>query len=395
MLYKYNGKNDKGDVSGLVDAASEKHAISLLRTQNIYVISLKKKKGSFSLGIKRISFNDIVNFTQQLSTMITAGLTLTDSLNILKQQSRNQYFIKILNDITKEIEGGSSFSKALEAYPDCFSSIYISLIKAGEASGKIKEVLERLTANLEKQRDFVNKTKAAMVYPSIILIGMSIVMFLMMTLVIPKMTEFYKDFDSELPVTTQIMISISNIFVKFWWLMILVIWVLVYFFRKWKKTEIGKHTWDELILKVPIWGSLKKSMIFADFTRTFGILVGSGIPILEALEIVSNSIDNSIYQDDIKNVAKQVEKGLSIGIPMSNNTRFPPIVSQMVTVGEETGKLDETLLKISIFFEIEAEQGVKALTSSMEPIIMVVLGLGVGFIILSIIMPIYSLTSKL
>lgn len=326
--------------------------------------------------------------------MLTAGLTLTDSLNILKLQATNPAFGKVVSGMLKEIEGGLSFSKALGKYPEHFSAIYISLVQAGEASGKLQEVFARLASNLEKQREFRTKTKGALIYPAIILIGMIVVVFIMMTVVVPRLTDLYKDFGTELPPTTQLLIAVSEFFVRFWWLLIIMLWGGFVAWRSWKKTPIGARMWDRFILDLPIWGNLKKQLVLTEFSRTLGILAGSGIPILQSLEIVGGAVDSVTYQNDLKEVAKQVEKGYPLGIPISQNPDFPPILGQMISVGEETGKLDETLLKISTFFEAEAEQGIKTLTTAMEPLIMVVLGVGVGFIVISILMPIYNLTNQ-
>lgn len=399
MLFKYKAKNQKGGfVNGLVDATSDKQAAILLKDQGLYIVSLTAQEQSLisqlTIKLSRVSFNDIVTFTQQLSTMLTAGLTLTDSLNILKLQATNPAFGKVVSNMLKDIEGGSSFSKALQKYPEHFSSIYISLVQAGEASGKLQEVFQRLATNLEKQREFRAKTKGALIYPAIIIIGMIIVVFIMMTVVVPKLTELYKDFGTELPPATVILIAISDFFVKFWWLLIILLWGGFVGFRAWKKTPVGARLWDRFVLDMPIWGNLKKQLILTEFSRTLGILAGSGIPILESLEIVGGAVDSVTYQDDLRQVARQVEKGYPLGLPISQNPDFPPILGQMITVGEETGKLDETLLKISNFFEAEAEQGIKTLTTAMEPLIMVVLGVGVGFIVISILMPIYNLTNQ-
>lgn len=399
MLFKYRGKNHQGKiVSGLVEAASDKQAVALLRSQGIFIISLHVSQPStfsqFAIRFSRVTFNDIVNFTQQLSTMLSAGLTLTDSLNILKLQTANAAFAKVITEVLKEIEGGASFAKALEKYPQYFSQIYISLIKAGEASGKIEEVLKRLSSNLEKQREFRAKTKGALIYPAIILLGMFVVVFIMMTVVVPKLTDLYKDFGTSLPFTTQLLISLSDFFVKFWWFIIIIIWGVLMLFRAWKKTPVGARLWDYFLFKIPIWGNLRKKIILTEFSRTLSILVGAGIPILDALEIVSGAVDSINFQDDFKKITQQVEKGFPLGLPISQNPNFPPILGQMITVGEETGKLDETLFKLSVFFEAETEQGIKALTTAMEPFIMVILGLGVGFIVISILTPIYNLTSQ-
>ncbi|MBI2029456.1 type II secretion system F family protein [Candidatus Gottesmanbacteria bacterium] len=399
MLFKYKAKNKNGEfLSGLVDATSDKQAAVLLRGQGLFIISLIGQEPSIfsqlTIKFSRVSFNDIVTFTQQLSTMLTAGLTLTDSLNILKLQATNPAFGKVVSGMLKEIEGGLSFSKALGKYPEHFSAIYISLVQAGEASGKLQEVFARLASNLEKQREFRTKTKGALIYPAIILIGMIVVVFIMMTVVVPRLTDLYKDFGTELPPTTQLLIAVSEFFVRFWWLLIIMLWGGFVAWRSWKKTPIGARMWDRFILDLPIWGNLKKQLVLTEFSRTLGILAGSGIPILQSLEIVGGAVDSVTYQNDLKEVAKQVEKGYPLGIPISQNPDFPPILGQMISVGEETGKLDETLLKISTFFEAEAEQGIKTLTTAMEPLIMVVLGVGVGFIVISILMPIYNLTNQ-
>ena len=400
MFFRYKCKNKtKGDiVTGLVEAASDKQAVTLLRSQGFFIISLSAVTPSLfsqlSLRFSRVSFNDIVHFTQQLSTMITAGLSLTESLNILKVQTSNAAFSKIISEILKEVEGGASFSQSLEKYPQYFSQIYISLLKAGEASGKLQTVLERLASNMEKQREFRSKTRGALVYPVIILIAMVVVIFIMMTFVVPKLTDLYKDFGTELPPTTKLLMFVSSFFVHFWWLLIILIWGGIILFRVWKKTPIGARMLDHFLYQLPIWGNLKKQIVLTEFTRTLAILVSAGIPILESLEIIGGAVNSVVYQDDLKEIAKQVEKGFPLGLPISQNPRFPPILGQMITVGEETGKLDETLNKLSNFFEAESEQGIKTLTTAMEPLIMVVLGVGVGFVVISILMPIYNLTSQ-
>ncbi len=399
MVFRYSGKDTQGIiVKGLVEAVGEKQAIGLLRSQEIYVISLQLvKKSIFSelqFKFSKVSFNNIVIFTHQLSTMISAGLTLTDAMSILKVQSSNPALAKMVSNILTEIEGGSSFAQALSKYPDQFSAIYVALVRAGEASGKLDEIIHRLAANLEKQREFRGKTKGALIYPVIILIGMLGVMTLMMIFVVPQLTSLYQEFGTDLPFTTRLMIKTSNLFVNFKFFIPVIIAGVVLLYRSWKKTNSGQHILDQFQFRLPVWGNLKKQMVLTEFSRTLGVLVGAGIPILKSLEIVSGSLASITYRDDLSKVAVQVEKGYPLGVPITQNANFPPILGQMITVGEETGKLDETLLKISEYFESETELGIKTLTTAMEPLIMVVLGVGVGFVVISILMPIYSLTSK-
>lgn len=400
QLFSYKAKSQEGKtMTGSVEASDEKKAVSLLRSKGFLVISLKKKSEGFDLGkllarFKRTSFADVVSFTRQLATMVTAGLSLPDALEILKAQVKNPAFSKIIKEIADEIEGGSSLSQALKKYPYHFSPIYISLVEAGEASGKISEVLERLSDNLEKQQSFKGKIKGAMIYPTIIVIGMGVVIFIMMSFVVPKLTSLYQEFNIDLPITTQILIGVSSFFAKFWWLMLVFLAGMFFLFQSWRKTKLGRRSWDSMMLAVPIFGEINKKMALVEFSRTLGILVAAGIPILESLKILSFSLGNVVYGEAIEKINKGIEKGFPLGTLVLADRVFPPILGQMITVGEETGKLDETLLKISSYFEQEGDRATKGLTTAIEPIIMIVLGVGVGFVVMSIILPIYNLTAQ-
>ncbi len=348
----------------------------------------------FSNYFNRISFNDIVNLTRQLSTMITAGLTLSEALSILRMQVKNPSLVLVISQIQEDVQGGKSFSDSIEKYPQHFSPIYRALVRAGEASGKLDEVLERLSENLEKAREFRSKTRGAFIYPTIILVGMVIVMFIMMTFVVPRLTTIYQDFGVELPTPTVILIAISTFLSNFWYLVIGGIILLIVLFRRWKKTPVGQRVWDKFLLGLPILGNLIKEATLVEVTRTLSILVGAGIPILEAISISRGAVANVHYQDSLAEIEIKVEKGFSLGNLFSDNPLFPPILGMMVVVGEQTGKLDDSLFKLSRYFESETENAVKALTTLMEPLIMVILGVGVGFLVLAVLMPIYSLTSQ-
>lgn len=381
----------------MVEARSEKDAVALLKEQDFFVIDLYAATGKFGVAnltspLKKVSFGDIVAFTRQLSTMVTAGLTLTDAISMLRGQSPNPAFVKVLDEILHEVESGSSLASAVEKHPRQFSKIYVSLIRAGEAGGMLDQVLSRLAENLEKEREFRGKIKSAMVYPAIIVVGMLVVTFIMMTVVMPKMTSMYREFDVDLPATTSFLIAISDLFSSFWWLILSGAVAGFFAFGRWRQTKLGRSLLDSLIFRLPIFGTLKKQTTLVEFTRTLGLLVGAGLPILEALNIVSESLDSPLYQQGVKDAALQVEKGFPLGVPLGRNPIFPPILGQMTKVGEETGKLDEGLLKLSHYFESESEQAIKGLTTAIEPIIMIVLGVGVGFLVLSIVLPIYKLT---
>jgi len=400
ISFSYHAKDKTGKtIKGIVEAGNEKKAAALLRKRDLLVISLtpiEKQLGLSSLlsKLKRVSDNDIAAFTRQLSTMVNAGLPLTDSLELLTTQFKNPALRKVIKEITDDIQGGSSLSGALKKHSHSFSPTYVSLIEAGEASGNLNQILERLADNLEKSRATKGKLKSAMVYPMIIFIGMAVVVFIMMTVVMPKLTILYQDMNIELPLTTKLLISTSSIFAKFWWLILLAIGGLIFLFVSWKKTAMGKKMFDKIMLSLPIFGEVSKKLILVEFARTLGVLIGAGVPILKALKIVSSALTNVIYQDGIDQAAKGVEKGVPLGTLLSRNPIFPPILGQMVTVGEQTGKVDETLLRISAYFEQEGDEAVKGLTTALEPIIMVMMGVGIGFVVLSIIVPIYKLTSS-
>ncbi|MCL4382273.1 MAG: type II secretion system F family protein [Patescibacteria group bacterium] len=398
-LFNYKIRDQYGKRgTGVVEARTDRDAANLLREQGFLVINIVPATGKFSFSaltnnLKGVGFNDIVNFTRQLATMFVAGLTLTDALNILRGQKMNPAFTRVLDDVQHEVEAGNNFANALEKYPRYFSRSYVALIRAGEAGGMLDQVLTRLADNLEKEKEFQSKVKGAMIYPVIILIGMVIVMFLMMVLVVPRLTVMYKDFNVALPLTTRILIAISDFSVSFWWLILLLGVLSIFLFNLWKKTSIGAHLLDKFLFSLPVMGKLRQEIILTEFCRTLGLLVSAGLPIIEALNIVSGSIESILYQEGLKEVALKVEKGFPMGVLFAQNPLYPAILGQMTKVGEETGKLDDSLLKLSHYFETESEQMVKGLTTAIEPIIMVVLAVGVGFMIFSIIMPIYQLTN--
>ncbi len=369
-----------------------------MRSRNLIVIALTVQTEGMQLKnlfafLQRVSLNDQVNFTRQLSTMINAGLPMTEALSLLRSQARTTTMMQVVDNILRDVEGGSSLAVAVGKHPEVFSKIYISLVKAGEAAGVLDQILMRLADNLEKERDFQGKVKGALVYPVIVIIGMMGVVFIMMIFVIPRLTSMYKDMGADLPLPTKILISLSSFLVGFWWLVGVGIVGLVVLFLRWKKTKAGKNALDHLMFKLPIAGPLFQQINLTEFTRTLGLLVGAGIPIIEALKIVSEAVDNVIYQDGIVEAARQVEKGFPLSQPLSQNSNFPALLGQMVKTGEETGKMDEILMRMSLFYESESERAIKGLTTAIEPIIMVVLGVGVAFLILSIILPIYKLTS--
>ncbi len=397
-FFKYEAKNEHGEtVKGTVEARNLAQASQVLRLRSLLIVHLDPKNdgvltrlNSLLVGVNQ---NDIVALTRQLSTMITAGLSLTEALNILQQQSKPALG-KLLDDLLRDVEGGSTFAKALEKHPKHFSRIYVHLVRAGEAAGVLDNVLQRLADNLEKDKEFKSKVKGAMIYPTIVIIALIIVAAVMMIFVIPKLTEMYQDFGADLPLATQILIDISTFSANFWWLIAVALAGAGFALYRWRQTDAGDHAIAKFLLKIPIYGKLRKKIVLTEFSRTLSLLLGAGISLLEALEIASDAVSIVLYRDAFAAASKRVEKGIALAGTLNDEVLFPPILTQMVAVGEETGKLDEVLMKISVYFQSESEQEVKNLTTAMEPLIMIVLGFGVALMVIAIIMPIYNLTSQ-
>lgn len=397
MIFWYKALKDNKNVTGTVEANDEKEVIAYLRSVDNFPLEIKKittSKSFFHKLFHKISVTDIAYFTRQLSIMLNSGLTLVDSIQIIKKQVEKPELKETLDNLQRQLKEGKSFSEALKEYPKDFSSLYISLIRSGEASGKLHLILTKLAENLEKEREFQQKIRNALIYPAVIFSAMILMMFIMITFVTPKLLELYKDFNVDLPFSTRLLISVSSFFATFWPFMLMIIGGLLFFFQNFRKTEKGKLLIDTFILRAPVIGNILKISSLVDATRTLSILIGSGVSILDGLNIVTDASNNRVYRNAFKNITKQVEKGISIGNAMINESIFPQSLIQMTTVGEQTGHLDETLLKVSEFYESESEIAIKGMLTLIEPAILVVLGVGVGFLVMAVITPIYSLSNS-
>lgn len=399
-IFKYKARSREGDsVTGEVEAPDEKVAVRLIRQKDLIVIYLTTKK-EFSLDFltkvrDRVTSADITNFTRQLATMINAGLPITEALLILRTQSKGT-MERVTSQILAEVEEGGSLSSAMAKNSNIFSKTYIALVKSGESGGVLDQVLQKLADDLEKAQEFSSKVRSALVYPAIILIAMFIVSLIMFLFVIPKLATLYEQFGATLPLMTRILIGVSSFIVKFWPIVFVGAFGLVYALRMYFKTEKGRSTLDEFVLKTPILGGLMSQVILTDLSRTLSLMVGSGVSIIESLNISSKVVGNLVISKALKDVTSLVEKGFPLAFAFSRHPEaFPFIFSQMIAVGEETGKLDEVLAKVSHVFEVESDQKLKTLSSAIEPLILIILGIGVGFLVVSIILPIYNLTTQI
>jgi len=398
LRYKAISKENK-IIQGLVDAKDIGEAAAYLRQKELVPIRISKDVENSIIKIlpfvNKFKTSDLILFTRQLSSMISSGLTLVRSLSILREQLKNESVAEVVASIITDIEEGKTFSEALTKFPDFFSPVYISIIKASETSGLMDKALERLADNLEKQEKLKNTVKSALVYPAIIIVMMIAVVIIMMTVVVPQLKNLYVSLNVSLPLPTRIVIAMSNFTLVFWPLILGLGALAIFLYSRWHKTETGKLVIDNLKLKLPIFGNLIVKVTLAEASRTLGLLIGSGSLVVDSLLQTSDSIDNIYYKNAVKDVAKRVENGVKISDAMETYSLFPPLLVQLTRVGEETGKIDETLIKASEYFERESDQILKTLTTALEPFIMVVLGTGVAFLLISVITPIYSIITEI
>ncbi len=400
MIFTYTTKDFQGNYhKGEIESADEKSAAAILRRKRLIVINIKPKseKGKQLMDkyFNKVSFADIVVTTRQLATMIGAGLILSEAVDILAEEQLNKKFRLVLEEVSSDIKGGISFATALEKHPDVFPKLYINLVKVGEISGKLDTILLQLATHLEKDREFQSKVKGAMIYPVIVISMMFLVMLIMIFFVMPKLISLYSQSNIELPLPTKIMVAGATFIINFWWAMLALGLATFFGIRYWIQKGSGKATIDRRILKFPVIGHIVTIVILTNFTRTFGLLVSAGIPILEAIKICQEVVGNRAFEDAMQQSYQGVERGLPFSTQILSQPVFPKIVGQMIKTGEETGKLDEILTKLADYFEDETDNALKNITTLIEPLILLILGVGVALLVLSIILPIYKLTTNI
>jgi type IV pilus assembly protein PilC len=396
-VFTWEGKTRQGAIQkGELAANSKEEVFALLRKQNILPInvSAKPKEIKLKFGAPKVTDKDIVILTRQLATMIDAGLPLVQCLDILGSQTENQTLAKIVTQVRSDVESGSTFADALKKHPKVFDNLYVNMVAAGEAGGILDTILQRLAAYMEKFAKIKKQIKSAMVYPSVILFVAVSVVALLMVVVVPMLGAMFAESGQLLPLPTRIVIAVSN-FLKGWGGLILLVSIIGFFiaFVQWRKTEKGLRITDAFALKVPVMGDLIRKVAVAKFTRTLGTLLSSGVPILEGLLIVARTAGNKIVEESIVSTRQSVSEGKTLAEPLSKFAVFPPMVNQMIAVGEATGALDNMLTKIADFYDDEVDGAVATLTSMLEPMLMIFLGTTVGFVIVAMYMPIFQMGS--
>jgi type IV pilus assembly protein PilC len=399
-VYKWEGKTLRGAIKrGELEAASEGALRIQLRQQNIIPTKIfskgKELKLQLSIGGRRISQKQIAVFTRQLATMIDAGLPLVQSLDILASQQENKAFKDVLTSIKDDVESGSTFAAALGRHPKVFTDLYVNLVVAGEEGGILDNILLRLSNYIEKAVALKKKVKSALVYPTAIVAVAVLVVTILLMFVIPVFERMFLSAGQSLPLLTLIIVGLSKLLKKYFLLVVAMLVVLFIMLRRYHKTESGKRAIDAFTLKVPVFGMLLRKIAIARFSRTLSTLVSSGVPILDSLNIVAKTAGNQIVEDAIMRARSSISEGETIADPLARANIFPPMVTQMISVGESTGSLDTMLGKIADFYEEEVDNTVATLTSLLEPFLMIFLGGTIGTIVVAMYLPIFNMAGAI
>src|SRR5437867_7276318 len=397
-VYVWKGRTLAGEAqAGEIDVARAEEAMEILRKKRVFVTSIKPKGMGFALpklgGGAGISTKELAIFTRQFATMISAGLPLVQCLDILSKQASKPSFGRIITEVTREVEAGATLSDALGRHKSVFDDLFRNMVAAGEAGGVLDEILMRLATYVEKADALKRKVQSAMVYPAVVLtVAMGATCF-MLIFIIPTFAKMFTDFGGELPLPTKIVLFLSNALQHFWWVGLLAIGIAAFLLQRAYATDNGRRAIDAMMLKIPVLGDVLLKGSVARFTRTLGTLIASGVPILAGLEITARTAGNKIIAEAIMTARASIREGETVAAPLKASNVFPPMVVQMISVGEQTGALDEMLTKIAVFYEAEVDTAVDAMTSIIEPIMIVVMGGIVGGMVVSMYLPMFNLIS--
>lgn len=398
MKYKYLAKDTEGKtVTNTVEASNEKEVVNLLRKENLILLKLseveEKGKGHIGFFDKKVKTDDMVLFTRQLATMVGAGLPLLQGLLTLKDQVSNPTLSKIIQNVIERVEGGASFSEAIAHHPKVFNALFLNMARAGEASGQLTQILERVASYMEETASLKRKIKSAMMYP-IIVTSMAVAITLVLLIkVIPVFKGIYGDFGGQLPAATQFLIALSESLNKWFGIFVVTLIAVVVGLRFYYKTPGGRMVIDKIRLKLPVYGELSLKIAVSRFSKTFSTLIESGVPILQAMNIVASTAGNMVVETAVLKASERIKEGETIAEPLKESGVFPPMVLKMVSIGEKTGQLDLMLAKISEFYDEQVKATVDGLTSIIEPLLIGFLGLVVGGIVISMFLPIFKLST--
>ncbi|MFH1622718.1 MAG: type II secretion system F family protein [Candidatus Omnitrophota bacterium] len=390
--FRYEAKNVEGNTqSGYIEAEDNKAAVALLHKKDLTILNLKEEKKK-SFKAKKVKLDDLVIFSRQLATMVDSGISLVQALSILSEQAENKTLSTTTLIIQKDIEGGSSFCNALAKHPQIFSELYINMAKAGETSGKLDEILDRLAAYLEKANALQRKVKSSLVYPAVVISLALIITVVLLVKVVPIFKNIFDTLGGTLPLPTLILIGISDIMRKYFPIVIVGLIIFSILIKRYISTPKGRYRFDKILLKLPIFGPLFRKVAVARFSRTLATLVKSGVPILGALTIVGKTSGNKVIEENVLNACNSIKEGEPISVPLSKDNVFPPMVVRMISVGEQTGQLEKMLNKIADFYEDQVDAAVSGLVSMIEPLVIAFLGIVIGGIVIALFLPIFKIT---
>ena len=396
-VFVWKGRTLAGEAqSGEIEVGRQDEAVELLRKKRILVTSMRPKTGGFQLpkfGGSGVTTKDLAIFTRQFATMISAGLPLVQCLDILGKQASKPSFGRVIGDVTREVEAGSTLADALGKHKNVFDDLFRNMVAAGEAGGVLDEILMRLATYIEKAEALKRKVQGAMVYPAVVLSVCVGAATFMLIFIIPTFAKMFMDFGGELPLPTKIVLMLSNGLQHFWWVFVLVIVGGTIAFKRYRATEAGHRNIDAAMLRMPVLGDVLLKGAVARFTRTLGTLIASGVPILAGLEITARTSGNKIISEAIMTARASISEGETVSAPLKASGVFPPMVVQMISVGEQTGALDEMLTKIAVFYESEVDTAVDSMTSIIEPLMIVLMGSMVGGMVVAMYLPMFKLIS--
>ncbi len=396
--YEWKGRDRNGNAqSGVLLADSKDAVIAALRRQQIVVTTVKEKGKEIALPRLGggISSKDIAVFTRQFSVMIDAGLPLVQCLDILGQQQENKAFQKVILQVRQDVEAGSSLAEAMRKHPQAFDDLYVNMVAAGEAGGILDTILQRLALYIEKAVKLKTQVRSAMIYPISVITIAILVVYVILWKVIPVFASLFQGLGADLPFLTLAVVAMSNFIGRFWWLIIIVVVAAIFALQQYYQTEAGRKTIDGLLLKAPVLGIILRKIAVARFCRTLGTLLSSGVAILESLDITARTAGNAIIEEAIFSVRKAVEEGKTIAEPLARTEQFPPMVCQMISVGEQTGAMDTMLSKIADFYEDEVDAAVDGMMKLIEPLMIFFLGIVIGTIVVAMYLPMFTLISKI
>ncbi|MBI5739478.1 MAG: type II secretion system F family protein [Nitrospirae bacterium] len=397
--YYYEATTRDGNiVTGTLEVASERLAVDRIQDMGYFPLKISKsvrRENYFSLLLSsvknRITTKDVAIFTYQTGVLLEAGFTLDKSLSILTELTEKDSMKELIRDILSQIKGGRSFSDSLLKYPSVFPLFYVNMIKAGEAGGFLESTISRMTDYLENSEKLREEVRSALIYPLILSFVGGAAVVVLLTFVVPQFSKIFTDMGRDLPLPTVILLAVSGALVKYWWALVLLTGVGVFTIKRYVDSEEGRRKWDGMKFSLPIFGKLFRETAVSRFARTLGTLLGSGVPILNALQIVKGTLGSDKISEIISSVRESVRKGRGLSEPLRNSNIIPPLAVHMVTVGEETGKLDEMLIKIADRFDLEVRTTVKRLLSMLEPALILIMGLMVGFIVVAMLTAIFSI----